>query len=107
MRPAWQTTEFWVMLITNLVGIASLAGYVSTDQATSLVDGLSRIAGAVLMIGTSFGFIKARIGMRMHMIQAIGAASYVDAKGTTPELQSQTAQQQRNGFLDAIERAGV
>ena len=74
MQPAWKTTEFWATLVSNIVGIIALLGYVSSDQATALTEASIQIAGAVLMIATSFGFVKERSAVRKTVIQAVSFA---------------------------------
>ena len=76
MTPAWKTSEFWMAMITNIVGIVALLGYVTSDQATALVDGLSRVVGAVLMILTSFGYIKARTALRTAIAEALAVRAF-------------------------------
>ena len=83
MIPAWQTTEFWVTFITNIVGMVTLLGYVTPENAETITAALIQIAGAVLMLATSFGFIKGRTALRQAVIAAIAADS--SAAGTTTE----------------------
>lgn len=108
MRPAWQTTEFWVMLITNIVGVMALTGRVAPDQADALIKGLSAIAGALLMLGTSFGFIKARISMRISMLNVLAQTNCVSQ---TLESDAHAAASVRDvqlsSLLGAIREAGV
>lgn len=71
MQPAWKTVEFWAVFITNVVGVIALFGGVTSDQASDLINGLTQISGALLMLGTSFGFVKARIEMRTHLTYTV------------------------------------
>ena len=71
MKPTWQTPEFWATLVSNIVGIIALLGYVTPEQSTALTTGISQIAGLLLMIATSFGFIKGQITMRTALARAV------------------------------------
>jgi hypothetical protein len=75
MKPAWQTIEFWVTIITNLVGLLALTGYITPEQSGELTKSLTAIAGALLSLGVSFGFIKARMQLRVAMMNVLIQAS--------------------------------
>jgi len=70
MNAAWKTAEFWTALVTNIVGVVVLFGGVTGDQASDLTTASTQIVGALLMIATSFGFIKARVALRSSIATA-------------------------------------
>lgn len=48
MKPGWQTTEFWLTVITSLTSIVgALKGVVSTETATTAVVVLNSIYGVM------------------------------------------------------------
>jgi hypothetical protein len=60
MKPGWQTTEFWVSIISGVSGLLVTMGYITTDQATPLVKAVEMIAGGVIMLGSVFGYAISR-----------------------------------------------
>lgn len=76
MKPAMQTAEFWTTLATNVVGLVVLFGGITTEQSTEVVSAVTQIVGAVLMLATSFGFIKSRAALRSELGTAAIYAAY-------------------------------
>jgi len=71
MKKAWQTTEFWTMLITNIIGVAVLVGVVNAQDGEELGNALKSIAGAVITILTTLGYIKSRTEVKKARIEAL------------------------------------
>jgi uncharacterized protein YunC (DUF1805 family) len=86
MKKAWQTTEFWAALITNLLGIAMLMGYVNVEEGEELGNALKSIAGAVISIATTLGYIKARTDVKKARIEAV--TYHAVHKGSDPVAQT-------------------
>ena len=63
-RPGWQTTEFWVALVVQLVGIAALAGWITPEQQSALAQAGSQIGGAIAMAAASFGYSFSRASVK-------------------------------------------
>ena len=70
---SWQTTEFWAMLITNLVGIAIVTGGVGAEEGEEIGNALKAIAGAAISIGTTLGYIKGRVDVKKAKAEAISS----------------------------------
>ena len=46
-KPAWQTTEFWIMVVTNVLTVLVLLGLVSAADRATLEGSLVKIAESV------------------------------------------------------------
>ena len=79
MNKAWQTTEFWVTLITNGIGVAVLCGAINATEGEELGNALKAIAGGVITIATSLGYIKHRTNLKMAKISAVHSGVTVEA----------------------------
>lgn len=69
-KVGWQTSEFWIVLLTNIVGIFNLFHPVSmTNQS------LAQIAGIVAMVCTSIAYIYGRSIVKSKMAAPIGTTN--------------------------------
>lgn len=102
MKPAWQTAEFWVALATNIVGVIALMGYLTQDQASAIVDAVSRISGALLSLASTFGWIRARIMLRREIVAAMVQVSVAGEQADTGARAARM-----DSLVAALERAGV
>jgi uncharacterized membrane protein YhaH (DUF805 family) len=80
MKAAWKTTEFWAALITNGIGLAVLFGGLTAEQGDVVGGELKTIAGAVIAILTSLGYIGVRGAVKLARARALAAGR------TAPEL---------------------
>lgn len=64
------TTEFWAMLVSNIVGLVVLFGGLSADQGSELTKSATIIAGAILSVLTSLGYIGGRVAIKRARITA-------------------------------------
>lgn len=60
MKPGWKTTEFWTSVATSLTGLATTLGYLTPEQATPLVQAVTQIAGAIIMVFSVVGYSISR-----------------------------------------------
>jgi len=60
VKPGWQTTEFWVTLIVQLVGLVAALGYIVPEQASALSQAAVQIGGAISMVAAAFGYNLSR-----------------------------------------------
>ena len=82
MKSTWKCTETWVTLITNAVGIAVLCGAINAGEGEEIGNALKAIAGAVISIATTLGYIKSRVDLKCAKIEAV---SYAHDKGQDHE----------------------
>ncbi len=64
MTKGYKTSEFWGALITNLLGIAMLMGYVNAEEGEELGNAVKTLAGAVITIVTTLGYIHERTALK-------------------------------------------
>ena len=109
MKKAWQTTEFWAMLITNLVGIAVITGAVGAEEGEEIGNALKTIAGAVISIATTLGYAKARVDVKKARAEAISSWNMGDmglgkSKDGKDKIDPRT---QRDHVVACIHKLGV
>jgi len=71
MKSALKTTEFYATLITNVMGLLMLTGALNADEGEEIGNAAKAIAGAVLSIATTLGYIKSRTDVKRARIDAI------------------------------------
>ena len=59
-KPGYLTTEFWVTILAQLVGISATAGVFTPEQASALNQAIPQLGGLVVMVGSAFGYAIAR-----------------------------------------------
>ncbi len=69
IKPGYQSTEFYVTLISQAVGILALTGVVIPDQAGELVKAIVTIAGAVISIIPAATYIYNRTWLKSKTIK--------------------------------------
>jgi len=87
MKAYYKTSEFWGALITNVVGVAMLMGYVNTEEGEELGNALKAIAGAVLSLASTIGYIHERTSLKKAHVTAISQAAY-NGPGTMAEVRA-------------------
>ena len=50
VKPGYQTTEFWVTIISQIIGVLAVMGVVSPTGATQLIKSISDIVGGLVAI---------------------------------------------------------
>lgn len=60
VKPGYMTTEFWVTIIVQVVGLAAAAGYITPDQSGVLSDATVQLGGIVTMVAAAFGYSLSR-----------------------------------------------
>jgi hypothetical protein len=67
MKPGYKTTEFWITMLIQLLGIGTLTGVVTPDQSTVIADaagqgaeiattGYTQVMALIAMVGSAFGY---------------------------------------------------
>lgn len=59
-KPGYKTTEFWVTLVIQVIGIAVLFGWITPEQRDTLVQAVQQGAAAIAMALSAFGYAVAR-----------------------------------------------
>jgi len=60
VKPGWQTTEFWVNIFIQLIGLAAMLGYFTTEQQSALVQAATQLGGLIGMVAGAFGYNLSR-----------------------------------------------
>ena len=85
MKKSWQTSEFWVTLITNVVGVSVLLGVVNAEEGQEIGNALKAIAGAIITIATTLGYIKGSTEVKKAKLEAV--AYHTEKDASTPILE--------------------
>ena len=109
MKKAWETTEFWTMLITNIVGIVVVTGVVGNAEGEEIGNALKSIAGAVISIATTLGYIKGRVEVKKARAEAISSwnVSNITGKGDDDKMTTEKENAQRDHVVNCIHKLGV
>jgi len=60
MKPGHKTTEFWVTVFIQVVGLIAALGYLTPEQSSSIVDAITQLGGIVAMVAAQFGYSLSR-----------------------------------------------
>ena len=60
MKPGYQTTEFWITIITQILGVLATTGMLTPDQSNTLSQAAIQLGGVVAMAGSAFGYSLSR-----------------------------------------------
>jgi len=75
MKEGYKTTEFWVTLVTSIVGLLVLLGIITPDKSTEIVTLTQQIIASVMIIVPQIGYIlsrgKAKSGGNIEVISNI------------------------------------
>ena len=68
MTPWYLTSEGWATLITNLVGLAVLAGAITSAQGDVIKNAVQQIVGGIIALVPIIMFIKSRIDLKKTIV---------------------------------------
>lgn len=60
MKQGYKTTEFWITILVQVVGILATTGVFTPEQSTVLQKAVPQIAGIVAMVAAAFGYSISR-----------------------------------------------
>jgi hypothetical protein len=62
VKPGWQTTEFWVTIFIQAIGIAALVypGFITPERSSVLMDAVMQLGAIVSMVAAAFGYSLSR-----------------------------------------------
>ena len=70
-KPQYKTSEFWIALITNVLGMLVMTGVISTEESQKITSNLQPVIGGIISIASTLGYIFARVqikGMRTQIV---------------------------------------
>ena len=59
-KPGYKTTEFWVTVMLQIIGLTAALGYITPEQAEVLSDANVQLGGIVMMVAGAFGYNLSR-----------------------------------------------
>ncbi|KMY67133.1 hypothetical protein AAU61_14500 [Desulfocarbo indianensis] len=59
-KPGIKTTEFWVTVMVQVVGVVAALGLVPPEQSDVLVKAVTQVGGIVAMLASAFAYNKSR-----------------------------------------------
>jgi len=60
MRPGYRTTEFWVTVAIQIIGILATTDVLTPEKADSVTRAVTQIGGVVAMVASAFGYSISR-----------------------------------------------
>lgn len=60
MKPGIKTTEFWITIICQAIGILMTTGIITPDQSSALSEAAMQLGGIAAMVGSAFGYSMSR-----------------------------------------------
>ena len=60
VKPGWQSTEFWVTIVTSLISVLAAGGYISPADAETATGGATQIAGLIGLVVAQVGYSVSR-----------------------------------------------
>ena len=60
MKTGYKTTEFWVTVLIQIVGLIAALGYLTPEQSSALVQAVAQIGGVAAMVVGQFGYSISR-----------------------------------------------
>lgn len=71
-KPGYKSTEFWVTVLVQVVGVIAALGLVTPDQSDTLVKAVIQGGGIIGMLLSAFGYAKSRAAVKSAEAQAEG-----------------------------------
>lgn len=59
-KPGFKTTEFWISIVTIIIGALAAGGYITSSEASELSDALAPLAGAIVTGLAACGYAVSR-----------------------------------------------
>ena len=66
MKPGHKTTEFWVTIFIQIVGLVAALGYLTPEQSSTIVEAITQLGGIVAMVAAQFGYSLSRGTAKKH-----------------------------------------
>jgi len=90
MQKPWLTPEFYATVLGNIIGLVVLLGGLTSVQGAEWIKALTAIAGGILAILTSLGYINAQAQKKVAIIAQLGAIAAVKPEVAVARQQSFT-----------------
>lgn len=81
-KPGYLTTEFWTMILSNVVGILLTFHAITQQQANSLQGWVPLVAAAIIFVVVNASYIRSRTQVKVPWEQAL--ATLIGYTGPSP-----------------------
>lgn len=78
-KPWYMTSESWVLIISQILGILSMTGVLTPDQSDTISKNIPIIAGALVSIASAFGYTWNRTQVKQMRTTILTQAAGNDA----------------------------
>jgi hypothetical protein len=85
IKPGLQSTEFYGMLLTQVIGILVMAGVITPDSQDAWVQGLGLMIGGLISLGTGVAYILGRTELKKYFLKEAEQVSTTTVTTTLPE----------------------
>lgn len=55
-KPGYKTTEFWLAIVAQVIGLLSILGVFTPEQAAVVNDAVIKLGGLIIMSAGAFGY---------------------------------------------------
>ena len=69
IKPGYKSTEFWVTIAVQIIGILATSGVFTIGQADALSKAAVQIGGVLAMVGSAFGYSMSRGKAKKGIVQ--------------------------------------
>jgi len=73
VKPGYKTTEFWLALFAQLLGLLVLIGKLTPEQQSALMAAAEKLAAAIVMGASAFGYTLSRGIAKKNAAEATGS----------------------------------
>lgn len=70
-KPGVKTSEFWIMLVNQIVGVLVMLGYLTPQQAGELNEAVVSVVGGMIIIISFAIYLWGRVQVKSKGIQTI------------------------------------
>lgn len=70
VKPGYSTTEFWIALINNIVGMLLILGYITPEEADQVAVAVSQVIGGVVVIASVAIYAWSRYSLKSSIVNS-------------------------------------
>ena len=91
IKPGYKSSELYITLVTQLVGLGVMLGYVPADQADTFINAIISVIGGLMVIIPTVVYIASRIRLKQTAVASGTNSSSLPISDTV--LNTPTSQQ--------------
>ena len=70
VKPGWKTTEFWVTVVAQILGIMALSGVITPEASGEMAGAVEQVTGGVMVLISQISYAIARAKAKGDDVQA-------------------------------------